>query len=495
MDLMKQCQIWHENDEFLKIIDAIEDIPDNKRTPEMISELARAYNNIASEQDVDILKKAISLLESVREYYEDDHCWNFRMAYAYYYLNDESTALYYFEKALKARPDDEDTEEFIESCRRILTVPRFAVPFKERVKYAWENFAKEEWELRRLIDTNNQEASEELVERCTDMLSPAFCNVGFELGRRNNEKYELILVPEGNTAKLFKYVYFQQHAPKSVLKNWKISVGRQPAKGFALNVFEQNIQADDIQIWVQKFGDKPEDTTFSIEFYCEKLKDLLGTDRDKVLWIFGVILDQVIGELQAMKFVNHCDALAEPKDGNGTSLEDLPEIIKNAGIDMSNDLQLYLYNSYKYYEAKPNEDKDADDRLDIYCGVTRCQTLVNEYYDNESYAVDDFHRDGIVAGYFCYPLSCFEDSENRSSEILDFREAAENAISKIAGEDAVTFIGGATGLYWGYIDFIAWDLEEVLNVAKFYFKNAPMDWVGFHTFRRNVGGVYIKHEE
>lgn len=493
MDLMKQCQIWHENDEFLKIIDAIEDMPDNERTPEMISELARAYNNIASEQDVDILKKAISLLESVREYFEDDHCWNYRMAYAYYYLNDEATALYYFEKALEARPGDEDTEEFIESCRKILTVPRFAAPFKQRVEYAWNNFAKGESELRRLIDLGSKEASEELVEKCTEMLSPAFCNVGFELGCKN-KKYELILVPEGNTAKLFEYVYFQQHAPKSVLKNWNILVGRQPSKGFALNAFEQTIQADDIQIWVENAGDKPENTTFSIEFYCEKLKNLLSSDKDKVLWMFGVMLDQVLGELQTMKFVERYEALSEPKNGDGTSLEDLPEIIKNAGINVSNDLQWYMDNSYIYYEAKPVEDKDADDRLDIFCGVTRCPTLINEYYDRENYAIDDFHRDGIVAGYFCYPLDCFEDSENRSSEILDFRESAENAILKLAGEDAVIFIGGATGIYWGYIDFIAWNLEEVLNVAKLYFKNAPMDWVGFHTFRRDVGGVYLKHE-
>ena len=47
MDILQQCQIWNENDEYQKIIDALEAIPAEKRTPEMDSELARAYNNLA----------------------------------------------------------------------------------------------------------------------------------------------------------------------------------------------------------------------------------------------------------------------------------------------------------------------------------------------------------------------------------------------------------------------------------------------------------------
>ena len=47
MTLLEQCQIWNDNDEYQKIIDAIEAIPAEDRTPELDSELARAYNNAA----------------------------------------------------------------------------------------------------------------------------------------------------------------------------------------------------------------------------------------------------------------------------------------------------------------------------------------------------------------------------------------------------------------------------------------------------------------
>lgn len=47
MDILQQCQEWHENDQHQKIIDTLEAIPAEKRTPEMDMELARAYNNLA----------------------------------------------------------------------------------------------------------------------------------------------------------------------------------------------------------------------------------------------------------------------------------------------------------------------------------------------------------------------------------------------------------------------------------------------------------------
>ena len=117
MDILQQCQKWNENDEYQKIIDALEAIPAKERTPEMDSELARAYNNLADPTKPggrDLLRKAISLVKPHEEYFAGDHCWNFRMGYAYFYLDQEGRALRYFEKALEARPGDEDTEEFID---------------------------------------------------------------------------------------------------------------------------------------------------------------------------------------------------------------------------------------------------------------------------------------------------------------------------------------------------------------------------------------------
>ena len=96
MNILQQCQKWHENNEYQKIIDALEAIPTQERTPEMDSELARAYNNLADPYKPggkNMLKKAIALLKPHEEYFQGDHCWNFRMGYSYYYLDQEGRAL------------------------------------------------------------------------------------------------------------------------------------------------------------------------------------------------------------------------------------------------------------------------------------------------------------------------------------------------------------------------------------------------------------------
>ena len=58
MDILKQCQKWHEESKQHKIIDALEAIPAEERTPEMDSELARAYNNLADPHKTNLQRNA-----------------------------------------------------------------------------------------------------------------------------------------------------------------------------------------------------------------------------------------------------------------------------------------------------------------------------------------------------------------------------------------------------------------------------------------------------
>ena len=62
---------------------------------------------------------------------------------------------------------------------------------------------------------------------------------------------------------------------------------------------------------------------------------------------------------------------------------------------------------------------------------------------------------------------------------------------KQAGADAVTFLGGATGIYCGYLDFIAWDIQAMLNAAVGIFEKSPLKWADFHAFRGDVGTIRL----
>ena len=70
MDLLQQCAQWFENGEHQKIVDAIEALPEEERTPELDSELSRAYNNVAEATDRKLFRKAVALLKRHEAYFE-----------------------------------------------------------------------------------------------------------------------------------------------------------------------------------------------------------------------------------------------------------------------------------------------------------------------------------------------------------------------------------------------------------------------------------------
>ena len=213
MDILEQCQKWHEKGKYQKIIDALEAIPAEERTPEMDSELARAYNNLAVPEDRELYQKAISLLKPHADYFAEDYRWNFRMGYSYYYLDQEGRALPYFRKALEKLPGDEDTQKLIDACESLIALPQFSECFRERTENWWETFAEMEAELRQMMDEDKDHTrGAELVAQMEETLNLFFDEISFEMGF-NGKKHELILTPEGDKVKLFELVYFQKHAP------------------------------------------------------------------------------------------------------------------------------------------------------------------------------------------------------------------------------------------------------------------------------------------
>ena len=490
MDLLKQCQQWFEQDEAQKVIDTLEAIPAEERTPELDSELAKAYIAVADIGEREPFEKALELLAPHEEYFAEDHCWNYRTASAYYCLDEEGPALRYFEKALETRPGDKDTQECIDECRRRLSLPRFEKNFRERTQEAWAAFSQIEAELRQIIDTDEtHQRGEELVEKCGNALKTALRDTSFELGF-NGEKHELILSPEGLRSRLFPLVYFQKQAPESVLEHWNIWVGRQPCEGFELRAGEIEVRAEDVQMWAEE----TEDHQVSLVLYCEKLTPILKEDTDKVWWALSMLVDQTIGEVSAIAFVAGFDVYAQPKDEPAKLLSELPKLLQSMGLSLWRDGSDYLENSYLAYELKPVEDPEADWRLDVYTGSCRLPVLINDYLTARSDMVDEYHKDGIAAGFLLYPLSGFT-GEERVKAILDFRDNLRDAILRDAGEEAVTFLGGATGLYCGYLDFIAWDLPAVLTAAQAFFERSDLPYAHFHAFRRDVGGVPLLDEK
>ena len=488
MDILKQCQKWHENNEHHKIIEALEGI--EERTPEMDSQLARAYNNEADHRTPEgraMLKKAIALLKPHEEYFGGDYYWNFRMGYSYYYLDQEGRALRYFEKALEARPGDEDTMELIDWCKKGISLPQFSQCFRERTENWWETFAEMEAELRRMMDDDKDHTrGAEIVAQMEGALNQVFDEISFEMGF-NGEKYELILTPEGDKVKLFKLVYFQKHASKEVLEHWNILVGRQPIQNIGLRTDDGwDISGDDVQIWLEEQGEN----SFTISAYCEKLLPMLREAEGRVWWMLTTLTDQVLGEIPHMRYIDSFDVLEAPRAEPSIPMSQLPDKLKEKGANLSTDPEAYL-NSYLGYKMEPNKDPDADWRLDVMVGSTNCVPLINGYLDADNDFMDALHADGAVAGFFCYPLDTLREEEG-SEKIFDFRDKLEEVFTTGDGPEVLTLTGGATGLFCGYVDFIAWDIRTALQMAKKFFEDSDIPWASFHTFCREAGTVNLK---
>ena len=497
MDILKQCQKWHEEDKHQKIVDALEAISAEERTPEMDMELARAYNNLADSSEPEgrkLLHRALELMQSHEEELGDTYSWNFRMGYSYFYLDQEGRALRYFEKALELHPGDDpklntrqDMEELINSCKKGISLPQFWECFRERTENWWETFAEMEAELRQMMDEDKDHTrGAEIVAQMEETLNLVFDEISFEMGF-NGEKHELILTPEGDKVKLFELVYFQKHAPKEVLEHWNILVGRQPLQNIGLRTENGlDISGDDVQIWLEEQGEN----SFAISAYCEKLLPMLREEEGRAWWMLTTLTDQVLGEISHMRYIDSFDVLEEPKAEPSFLLSQLPDKLREQGLELSTDPEAYL-ESYLGYKMEPKQDPDADWRLDVMAGSTCCVPLINGYLNADNDFMDDLHADGAVAGFFCYPLDTLREEEG-SQKIFDFRDKLEEVLTGGDGSEVLTLTGGATGLYCGYVDFIAWDIRTALQMAKEFFEDGDIPWATFHTFRREAGTVNLK---
>ena len=500
MDILKQCQKWHEEDKHQKIVDALEAISAEERTPEMDMELARAYNNLADPSEPEgkkLLHRALELMQSHEEELGDTYSWNFRMGYAYYYLDQEGRALRYFEKALELHPGDDpklntqqDIEDLIDWCKKGISLPQFSECFRERTEDWWETFAEMESELRQMMDEDKDHTrGAELVSQMQETLNLVFDEISFEMGF-NGEKYELILTPEGDKVKLFELVYFQKHAPKEVLEQWNILVGRQPLQNIGLRTDDGwDISGEDVQIWLEEQGEN----SFAISAYCEKLLPMLREEEGRAWWMLTTLTDQVLGEIPHMRYIDSFDVLEEPKAEPSFLLSQLPDKLREQGLELSTDPEAYL-ESYLGYKMEPKQDPDADWRLDTMVGSTCCVPLINGYLNADNDFMDDLHADGTVAGFFCYPLNTLREEEG-SQKIFDFRDKLEEVFATDEGSEVLTLTGGATGLYCGYVDFIAWDIRTALQMAKEFFEGSDIPWAIFHTFRREAGSVPLKQQD
>ena len=493
-DIHEQIAEWHENNEPAKIIKLLESLPPHKLTNERVGWLARAYNNLAAQDDnPEHYETAIRVLESVRdEATEKDELWNHRMGFALYQLDREGEAAEYFIRTLEGEPYESlaaDTKEMLADCYKYLAFPQYTKDsFADRVEKAWEAFAEQESELRQLVDTGA--SGDEIPQLAFSSLKLAFPNLAFEIGSQN---YHIILSANGTWVLYPLFRFFLSRMPESVRDHWKFSIGRSANPDLSVDFGEGVISAEDVLVYFTK--DEGGESV-SVGVY----HPLLLEGDSPAWWRAEVLVDNAVGELVVTEFISVINVLEEaPNEEDSFKLSELRDML---AMLYSKDprwenIDVILQGSMNYRFGDQEDIEPTDLRLDIQTGTTTIPRFVSEFAKDESGLMDLFHRFGCVGGFFAFDVPGLDEMEEaeREAAIDAACSALENHLRTHPKGNYADFIGRAVGRFHVYVDFLAFDIQKVCDAAFEFFKQYDTSFAAFQTYRRDVDFFNMKKTE
>ncbi len=484
MDWINQCQLWADRKDYEKIIQSFKRLLDEEKTSEAVSMLAEAYLGLAENGETRLYERALDILMPLERFLGEDYRWNFRAGRALYGIDEAGLAYLCFQRALDARPGDEEAGRYLHLCEERLVCPIYGRSFRARSKEAWAAFQKEEAALRELIDRSEKEdVWETLNAICESIFDPVIRGVSYFPGKEE-DRYGMILSAGGDLETLCKIVRFLADEPEELRGRWRFHAG-QPAMRDVAGVMagDRPIPAAGVRATWRKAAGQ-----FSVSLYHPALADMEAPDQEEV---GQVLVRQVLGEAAALRWVSKVKVLTAPPKGKRRWLSELPQALAEVGAALAVDTSSLL-RARRPYRRQPIRDRDADWRLDVTEGETAFPDLVAGYYSAGDGAVDGFERDGAAAGFFAWRPP---EQPERFPSAQAVREALAAYVAERAGADAVSFVGWADGLYAGYLDFIAWDTKAVLDAAEEFFRKEGFRQGYFHTFRRHVQTVFLVPQE
>lgn len=493
-DIHEQIAEWHENNEPAKIIKLLESLPPHKLTNERMGWLARAYNNLATEEDnPEHYETAIRVLESIRdEATEKNELWNHRMGFALYQLDREGEAAEYFIRTLEGEPYESlaaDTKEMLADCYKYLAFPQYAKgSFADRVEKAWEAFAEHETELRQLAD--NGASGDEIQELAFSSLKLAFPNLAFEIGSQN---YHILLSADGTWMLYPLFRFFLSRMPESVREHWKFSIGRTANPDLSVDFGEGRISAEEVLVYFTK--DEGGESV-SVGIY----HPLLLEGDSPAWWRAEVLVDNAVGELVNTEFVSAINVLEEaPNEEDCIKLSELRDML---ALLYSKDprwenIDVILQGTMNYSFKERDDVEPVDLRFDIRSGTTTIPRLVSEFAKDESGLMDLFHRFGCVGGFFAFDVPGLDelDESQREAAVDAACSALEKHLRTHPEGNCLDFIGRAVGRFHVYVDFLAYDIQKVCNAAFEFFKQYDTTFAAFQSYRRDVDFYNMKKTE
>ncbi len=350
--------------------------------------------------------------------------------------------------------------------------------FKERTKIAWKDFGKSEDVIREALkDGITEEQKEKITNFAKFTFGEAISNISLEIDG-SGKKPKIIFSPDGDKIRLFLLDYLLEHAPKEIADLWDFVVGRPPDEDIVMPVGDISLSASDVQVKMI-----PEDGKVSLDLYSEKL--MAYEKENPLLIIMALIMlsKQVLGELNVMAHIEYLNAVKDPLSKSGLTLRDVPKKMEEMGMDPITDYKDLLC-TYVPYEREPSKDPHWRNpfrmRRDIIAGSSSCRGLIEGFYGGPDSDMKILDENGVHAGFIFYDIQLLRRN-NKWDTLAEVNHNFKDFLAAVCEEDIST-TGGALGHVFSYVDVIAWDLEKVLQAAKYFLDEIEADYGGYHSF-------------
>lgn len=498
---IEHIESLNAREDYRGIIDFIEAMPADRRTSEIVGQLARAYNNLAAPGETELFEKALALLDTVPEKDRQNHYWHFRRAYALFYLDRVIESLPHWEKALKFRPGDSDTETFIESSRRCLAAEHFFQPFSERADAAWVAFVADEAVLRRFCASGpvGRRQAEEKVRRIFGQLIHDRHDrhdrrtLRIEEDGEEGERLRLVFSPAGRRLTALALREIVHRAPDVLRGHWRVVLGVGPgseASGAGSAPVEAEaagriLRADELHVRPEK---KP-GGEWRLVFTGPALFDATQDEAPALFEALGEMLDTLIGEAVRMRWFAEM-TLRTGAAEEGMPLEAFPAFVRET-IPESEGFDFDDYLALKTEVHRKPERKTEDDLLlDAYRIETVCPMLHNDYLKDRTDLMTELERQGATAGFLWFvPKTDTPQERDRLRDLLEAR------LRSLAPEALLT-TGSGSAIDYEYVEFVAWKSDVVFEkLVEWVTAEEGVLRAGFRSFLRRARGVRIKDVE
>lgn len=469
------------------IIKYVEGLEPEAKTADVISELARAYNNFAQAGEIQPLERALQLLDSIAPSDRDNHYWHFRRAYSLYFLDRITESLEHWNKALEYKPEDEDTKQFIQWSHEQLNTLTFYHPFRERIADVWRQFCESESHLRQLCSDGplSTQLAQEEIEK---ILHPVASDKWFIELSQETDKIHLTISPKGWRMTAFPLREFLRHAPESLTKHWCFEFGFQPVDSphvLEAHAGKRLLRASELTVVPQK----EEGGTYRLVFSGP---ELTAIDEDELPGLFTALewmVQKTIGESVQSQWFSDLGIYRDDPTEEGFALPDLLRYVREC-VPAANGFTMDDFlNQDTEILREPDQDPDCDLLFDATKLVMRCPALHNGYNQNDTQCMIELERQGITAGIVFFTVAP-DVSEADKSQL---REALMSFLQDPERKDAFLCTGFGSALRYEYVEGLFWDSKIIFDQLLQWFKSQPkIRHAAFHSFLRTCGSGIFK---